>query len=337
MKNLICSTIISVLIITFFSCDNTLQKGTLIKFNGQALGTVYSISYYDTQNRNFQSEIESLFDSVNNVFSIYNENSFISNVNNNIIFEIGNYKWFEEVFSVAKIVHTETGGAFDPTIAPLVNAWGFGKNKNINTDSINIDSLRQIVGFDKISISNGKIIKEDLCISLDFNAIAKGFCTDVAASYLKNMGIDNFLVEVGGEIASEGSKINNEPWRIGIEKPSNNAYDGQEVLQIIKIKDKAMATSGNYRRYYEKDGQRYAHTIDPKTGHPVENNLLSVTVIADKCVFADAYATAFMVLGVKNTLEFANNNNTIDAFMIYTDENNDLKTIMSTGFQKILE
>ncbi len=316
------------------SCSQNKTK-QLIKFNGTALGTFYSISYYDDKNRNFQSEIDSLFKVFNHTLSIYDSSSLISKINNNETQEPD--AWFTYVFNRAKDIHKKTNGCFDPTVAPLVNAWGFGFKNAENITPQLIDSLLDFVGFDKINLTDGQIIKDDARIMLDFNAIAKGYCADIAAKFLLENGINSYLVEIGGEIASKGQKPDDSLWKIGIEEPTQNATDEQTVMQIIQLQNKALATSGNYRKYFEKNGKRYAHTIDPKTGHPSENNLLSATVLADDCITADAFATAFMVMGLEDAFQYAQKDSLIEAFFIYTDEHNMMKTKSTKGFEKYME
>ena len=320
--------------IFLFSCHN-FKEPQLVKFSGRIFGSSYSISYYDVENRNLQHELDSLFKVFNHVFSIYDSSSMISRVNKNESVEPND--WFTEVFKTSKHIYAETQGCFDPTVAPLVNAWGFGFTNAENLNQKKIDSILKFVGFNKINIKDNKIIKEDSRVMLDFNALAPGYCSDVTGAFLEAKGIKSYLVEIGGEIASKGKKHDVSFWKVGIEKPTRNADDAQSIFQVVYVYNNALATSGNYRRYIEKDGKRYSHEIDPKTGYPASNNLLSVTVITDNCINADAYATALMVMGLDRALAFAENNPKMEAFFIYNDENNVLKTKETKGFEGMME
>ena len=331
---------ILILSLQFFltSCQSTCSKCNekhLIKFNGKALGTFYTVSYYDASEVNYQEGLDSLFSAFNHALSIYDSTSVISKVNRNE--EVVLNAWFIEVFNLSKTIYASTGGYFDPSVAPLVNAWGFGFTNADEMTVEKIDSILTFVGFDKADIIDNKVVKKDLRLKLDFNAIAKGYCADVGARYLEGKGISSYLIEIGGEICSKGTKPDGSFWKIGIEKPALDALDGQDILQVINITDKALATSGNYRRYLEKDGKRISHTIDAKTGYPTENELLSVTVIANNCITADAYATAFMAMGLNKAFEFAENNPSIEAFFIFNAEDNSLKTKHTKGFSSYLE
>ncbi len=324
--------IFGIAVLLIYSCNNVPQ---LVKYKGKALGTFYSISYYDVEGRNFQKETDSLFAEFNHVLSIYDSTSVISKINRNDPTTL--HEWFVKVFNTSLQVYQSSEGCFDPTVGPLVNAWGFGFTNAEDMTQEKVDSLLKFVGFSKIKIANGKVIKEDNRITLDFNAVAKGYCSDVAAEFLTKKGITSYLVEIGGEIVSQGTKPDGSLWKIGIEKPSETAVSEQVVMQTIKISDKALATSGNYRKYYIKNGKRFAHTIDPFTGFPSDNSLLSATVIANDCITADAYATAFMVMGLEKAFAFASSHPELDAFFIYTDTDNKYQTKFTKGFEKYLE
>lgn len=219
-----------------------------------------------------------------------------------------------------------TDGAFDITVGPLVRAWGFGPDAHKSFTEAKRDSLMKLVGISKVSLIKGKLIKSDPHISLDFNAIAQGFSVDIICRFFNNLGIKNYLVEIGGEVRAKGKKGGN-LWRIGIDKPvDNNNSPGRELEAIIKISDKALATSGNYRKFYIEDGVKYSHEIDPKTGYPVKNTLLSASVIANDCTTADGIATACMVFGTEKTIEFLGNHPEFEAFLVYSDSNGNFKT-----------
>ena len=224
---------------------------------------------------------------------------------------------FLKVYALAKDVNKKTDGAFDITVAPLVNAWGFGLKKDLHPDSVAVDSLLRFVGMDCIDLSAGHGIPAHF--QLDFSAIAKGYGCDVIARLLRHHSIQNFMVEIGGEVVCHGKNPDGELWHIGISKPSEDS--SQDLQTIIELGEGAIATSGNYRQFYYQDGKLRAHTIDPRTGWPVSHSLLSATVLASDCATADAYATAFMVVGLERSKELIKENH-LKAFLIYSDENN---------------
>ena len=283
---------------------------------GTIFGTTYSITYqYDDDLR---EEIVARMQQVDSTLSMFNENSVISRINRNV--DVKPNDMFLKVFQQAMEVSRETDGAFDITVAPLVNAWGFGfKHDDIPSPAV-IDSLMQLTGYQKVSYDGHTIKKQDPRIMLDCSAIAKGYGVDIVADLLSSKGIKNFLVEIGGEIATRGISKKRLPWKIGVTKPTEDAQTGNGELQtILNVTDKAMATSGNYRNFYYKDGRRYAHTIDPKTGHPVQHNILSATVLCDNCSQADAYATSFMVMGLKRAQQLLKKHPELMAYLIYDD------------------
>ncbi len=286
------------------------------KCSGTIFGTVYNITYqYD---HNLQSEIVAKMQEVDNALSMFNKESVISRVNNNQPVEVNDM--FLEVFKLAQNISEETNGAFDITVAPLVNLWGFGFKKGEDPNPHAVDSLRQIVGYQKVRSQMGHIVKDDPRIMLDCSAIAKGYGVDVVARLLKKKGIKNYMVEIGGEIATSGISEKRLPWKIGVTKPTDEAAEGQGELQtVLNVTDMCMATSGNYRNFYYKGGRRYAHTIDPKTGRPVQHNILSATVLADRCAIADAYATSFMVMGFDDAQVILERHPELMAYLIYDD------------------
>ena len=227
---------------------------------------------------------------------------------------------FTEVFTLAEEISRETGGAFDITVAPLVNEWGFGFKTGVPPEKHVIDSLKQLIGYQKVKLAGGRVVKTDPRIMLDCSGIAKGYGSDVVANFLRSKGIDNFMVEIGGEIVTSGISPERVPWRIGVTKPVDDSLQQQQELQtVLNVTDKAMATSGNYRNFYYKGGKKYAHTIDPKTGYPVQHNILSATVIADRCAVADAYATSFMVMGLDKAQKVLEKHPELMAYLIYAD------------------
>ena len=262
---------------------------------GMVFGTVYHITYQSS--KSLQKDIEAELAKVDASLSPFNERSIITAVNENRDTVVN--KMFTDVFTLAMKISNSTDGAFDITVAPLVNAWGFGFKGGAMPSRHQVDSLKALVGYHKVSLADGRVSKTDPRIMLDCSSIAKGYGCDVVAKFLSAKGIDNYMVEIGGEIVTRGISEKRLPWKIGVTKPTDDSLNvNQEIQTIINVTDKAMATSGNYRNFYYKNGRKYAHTIDPSTGYPVQHNILSSTVIADDCATADAYATAFMVMGL---------------------------------------
>lgn len=284
---------------------------------GKIFGTLYTVTY--EHNADLQTEIVAAMQAVDNSLSPFNKQSIITAINNNDSIEADTL--FCEVFRTAKQIYTESHGAFDPTVAPLVNAWGFGFKKGTDISSATIDSLCQLVGFDRITLNDKQVSKADERIQLDFSAIAKGFGSDCVAHVLDSHGIKNYMVEIGGEVVVKGHNKNGNPWGIGITKPIDDSLSvNQELQTVLRLTDCAIATSGNYRNFYYKDGIKYAHTIDPRTGYPVQHSLLSATVIADNCMRADALATAFMVLGVDSAMAYCKRHPEIEGYFIVASD-----------------
>ena len=302
---------------------------------GFIFGTVYHVTYQ--YNRDLKDEIESELNKVDNSLSPFNNQSVITAVNQNKNPEVN--EMFSDVFNLAEQVSQETDGAFDITVAPMVNLWGFGFKKGISPSKQKIDSLRQIVGYKKISLRDGHVIKADKRIMLDCSAIAKGYGSDVVARYLRSKGITNFMIEIGGEIVTSGKSEKRLPWKIGVTKPTDDSLNtNQELETVLNVTDKAMATSGNYRNFYYKGGKKYAHTIDPKTGYPVQHSLLSSTVLASNCATADAYATAFMVLGIDKAKVVLQKHPELMAYFIYAGPDGKMKVWFSPSLRdKIAE
>lgn len=269
--------------------------------------------------RDLKTEIEAELKKVDNSLSPFNKQSVITAINENRAAKLDDM--FLTVYDLAKHISEDTDGAFDITVAPLVNAWGFGFKNNTKPTDAAIDSLRQIVGYKKVSLVGKRIMKDDPRIMLDCSAIAKGYGSDVVARYLKAQGIKNFMVEIGGEIVTCGINPKRLPWAIGVEKPVDDTLATSKDLQtVLNITDIAMATSGNYRNFYYKDGKKYAHTIDPTTGRPVQHSILSATVLAKECAVADAYATSFMVMGLEKAKELLARHPELKAYIIYDDK-----------------
>lgn len=310
--------------------------------NGQIFGTTYSVTYQYEDD--LQKAIEDELKKVDDALSTFNKESTISHINNNEA--TAPNEMFTEVFLLSKTISENTGGAFDITVAPLVNLWGFGFKNGEEPSQAKIDSIGAFVGYKKVNLldtyRNAKakswIKKDDPRVMLDCSAIAKGYGVDVVARLLRNFHVDNFMVEIGGEVVTSGVNPDKQPWRVGIVKPSDNiSNNGQELQTILNISNKAMATSGNYRNFYYKDGQKYAHTIDPKTGRPVQHGLLSATVIANDCATADAYATAFMVMGVDKARKVLKKHPELQAYFIFSDGNSNTQTWMSSAIQSYIK
>ena len=283
---------------------------------GPIFGTTYSITYQHDED--LQAEIVARMKEVDTTLSMFNEESVISQINNNK--SITPTAMFLDVFQQAQQICKDTDGAFDITVAPLVNLWGFGFKHNETPDQQAVDSLMRFVGYQKVKYDGHYIVKRDPRIMLDCSAIAKGYGADVVARLLDKKGVKNYLVEIGGEVVTRGISEKRLPWKIGVIKPTDDPLQqGNELQTVLNITDKAMATSGNYRNFYYKGGKKYAHTIDPKTGQPVQHNILSATVLTNRCARADAYATAFMVMGLEKAQKVLERNPDLLAYLIYDD------------------
>lgn len=320
-------------VLVFFSCNSEKEY---IHNEGQIFGTLYHITYQNPTGKDLHEGIKQTMNELNRSLSTYDPNSVISKVNTNQPTALDTL--FLTVFKKAEKVSAITDGAFDITVAPMVNIWGFGfKNKESVTPEL-IDSLKQLVGYQKVKLENGRIVKQHPNTMLDCSAIAKGYGVDVVAAYIRDQGCQNYMVEIGGEVVAHGVNPKGNAWSIGISKPDEDSFFKEQQLQaIVSLKDKALATSGNYRNFYVEGGKKYAHTIDPHTGYPVQHSLLSTTVLADSCMTADAFATAFMVLGLDKSIEVANSVPEIEVYFIYCDEEGNYKSYFSDGFKSLLQ
>ena len=318
-------------ILMFTACTKQKQY---FEESGSVFHTIYHIKYEGSEI--LTEKIDAEFQKFNLSLNPFNPNSIISKVNRNEPVEVDD--WFIEVFNRAKEVSDHSEGIFDITCAPLVNLWGFGFSKMDSVTPQMIDSIKQFVGYQKVRLDGRKVIKDDSRILLNCSAIAKGYASDVIARLLEREGIENYMVEIGGEVTMKGVNQNGKCWRIGINKPEDDSTgvknDIEEVVQLCK--KGGVATSGNYRNYYVKDGKKYAHTIDPRTGYPSEQSILSATIVAEDCITADAYATAFMAMGLEKAREAAKNIPGIEYYVIYSDENGKHQIEYSTGMLQYL-
>jgi len=321
----------SLFLLTFLLCVSCKQELTNTKLNGPIFGTFYDVTYASDGNENHQESIDSIFAAINQSMSNYQSDSDISKVNKHELDIVDAY--FVEVFRASKKIYNETNGVFDPTIGKLVNAWNFGSELNKSKlDSLKIDSLMQFVGFEKITLRNNTLTKTDPKPYIDFNAIAKGYAVDLVADFLESKNTTDYLVNIGGELRAKGINIEKQSgWTVGIENPN---FDGsQSYDKVFVLKDKAMATTGTYRKYkLDANGNRYAHIINTKTGYPTKTNILSVSVIAEDCMMADGYATSFQAMGVESVQQFLTEHSELQAYIIFENKNKEFEMLSLNNF-----
>lgn len=310
------------------ACSHKYEMHTITGF---AQGSYYNVKYFDSLGRDFTSDIDSLLTAFDYTASVYNEGSIISRLNAGDTTVILNDD-FIQLFNISQYISRVTGGRFDITVSPLIKAWGFGPQKSeAEPDSLLIDSLLQLVGWQKVSVYNGRLNKENDNIQLDMNAIAQGYSVDKVAEYLIEQGVYNFIVDIGGEVRAHGQKPGG-AWQVGIEEPTDSST---QLMNSIPLQNAALVTSGNYRKYHEYNGEKYSHIINPLTGYPLRQSLLSVVVLHAKAVYADAYATAFMVMGLEAAKQYVQEHTGIHVYMIYS-ENGEYKVYASPGMQQLL-
>lgn len=327
MKKWILFFLISGLLFT--GCGAPDSGPQMVNIRGIVFGTYYSVTYYEDDGTAFDAEIDSLLQDFNSSLSFYDRESLLSRINRNEETRVDDY--FEVVFRRSMEISRETDGAFDATVFPLINAWGFGPTERADMTQARVDSLLDVVGYEKIRLENGHVVKDDDRVQLDFNAIAKGYAADVVGEFLESKGVDVYLVEIGGDLVAKGMKPDESNWRIGLEIPAQEADADQEWHYFVEVMDQGLATSGDYRRYYEEDGRRYSHTIDPGTGYPVDHHLISVSVFAADAMSADAYATAFMVMGLDESISFVEDRDDLEAYLIFSDDEEGFGYYVSTG------
>lgn len=334
MKKIILLMMVAIAI--FSSCSN--RESQFIKINGFAQGTTYSMAYRDSLKRNLKVQVDSILRDFDLSLSIYEKMSIISRINSNDT-TVRTDRYFEECYNHSVKITKETDGAFDITVGPLVQAWGFGLKHRDKMTQHKVDSLLPLVGMRMISLQNHRLIKADPRMFIDVNAIAQGYSVDVIARYFESLGIKEYMVEIGGEVFCRGLNAKGNSWVIGIDKPyDNNNTPGESLQAKVGLPSgKALCTSGSYRKFFEENGVKYSHEIDPKTGFPAKNTLLSVSVIASSCADADGYATAFMVMGTEKTKAFLAKRPDLEGYLIFSGPKGEFLTFATPGFQKFIK
>jgi thiamine biosynthesis lipoprotein len=324
MRNFLILGILSAIL---FSCK---PSGEYVSIGGQAQGTSFAITYEAIDNADYSAEVDSLFKFIDRSMSLWDTTSLIARINKNDFSQPVDLH-FKNVLEASLRVEKETDGYFNVTVGPLVKAWGFVTKKNLPAPNpAQVDSLKSLIG--KVGIDvNGIFFKENPKSQIDFNAIAQGYTVDVVAKFLEEKGIKNYLIEIGGEVFGKGKNREGKPWKVGIEKPEE---EREGIASVVNLQNKALATSGSYRKFFVKNGKKYSHAVDPHTGYPVQHNLLSISVLANNCIDADAYATALLVMGLEKAKIFAQKNK-LNFFAIY--ENNGKNEYYYTpGFKEFI-
>lgn len=322
-------SIVAIACLLLYQCSMGKGQRSMVSNEGTIFGTLYHAKYLS--DKDLKAEIEAELQKVDASLSMFNPKSTISLINRNETDKAD--EMLSEVLQLSFIINKATNGAFDPTVAPLVNAWGFGFKSGQLPDSTQVDSLLALVGLSHIHLQDGKLTKDNPLSILDFSAIAKGYGVDRAAQVLRDRGIKDFMVEIGGEVVTEGVNEKGKPWRIGINKPDDDSTSTNAELQdIVSLSGKAIATSGNYRNFYISNGRKIAHTINPMTGYPAQQDILSSTVLAPTCAEADAFATAFMVLGLDRAKQVLKSLPQLEAYFIYSDQQGNYQTWQTEGF-----
>lgn len=321
-----------------FSSCSLEKEPRLVENSGYAQGSTYQIKYLTTRNQNFEAEINSMFEDIDNSMSTYVPTSIISEVNKG-----GSWVEVDQLFFTvlnrSLEIAEETSGDFDPTVAPIVRLWGFGFDEirgDVNEEMIN--EVRSRTGYDQVEL-NGNRVKVPEGFSLDFNAIAQGYTVDVLADYLESEGIKNYMVEVGGEVKTKGLNDKNQIWSIGVDKPQSSIDREDRFQFIIELKDASLATSGNYRKYWvdEETGNKYSHTIDPHTGTPARNRLLSASIISSSAMDADAYATVCMVKGLEGCKAFLKGKEDLEGYLVFTNDAGEWEVYITEAFESSIK
>ncbi len=321
-------------LLLFLSQMGWSQQNEPVYFEGFAQGTTYHITYFDAQDRFLQRQVDSILNDFDFSVSTYNPKSVISKINRNEATAVDGY--FKVCFAKGKSIWKATKGAFDPTVYSLVNGWGFGPGKKQKLDQQKIDSILVFTGFEKIKLKGDQVIKKDPRVKLDFNAFAQGYSVDVIARYLEQMGITSYLVEIGGEVYAHGRKPDGSFWTVGIEQPIDNKTEANPNKAIVRLENLAIATSGNYRKFTVENGVKLAHHIDPKTGYPTKNNLLSASVFSKECITSDATATGLLVMGLEKAKAYLAKHREIEAYLIYSDDAGRFQVYETPGLREIL-
>lgn len=319
------------------SCQT--QTSDLVRVEGEALGTTYHISYFSDHPIDMDTSLDSIFDLVNSSMSTYQRDSDISRINRG---EEGVKvdSMFMDVFRLSRQVYTQSGGYFDPTVGDIVNLYGFGSEEGVmEPDSTMVDSLMRFVGMDKVELDEEGVFKKKYPeVYIEFNAIAKGYAIDVIGDFLQSRGVDNYLIELGGELLAKGKNINKDTyWRVGVDDPQTES-ETRQMIAVLELRDRAMATSGNYRKFRvdPETGKQFVHTINPLTGFPERGDLLSVTVLAPNCSLADAYATAFMAMGFEKARNLVDRLSEVDVFFLYLDDNGKRQEYLTPGLEQVM-
>ena len=335
-KNIIYSSIlfISILIVWLYRKN---QVSEPVKVEGKTMGTTYHITYFDKNNRDFKNSIDSLLLVVNKSINNYDSTSEVSQFNQSKGGITVKLPYFFPPVEKSREIFQASGGAFDPTVMPLVNAWGFGAGKRINPDSAQVDSIKTFVGFEKVRFTKDSIWKSDPRVQLDFGGIGQGYGADVITEFLRSKGITNMLVELGGEGMAVGKNLKTDkPWEIGILDP-NSTYENQFFKAYVALTDKSFTTSGNYFNYREINGKKYSHTIDPETGFPAQHAILSASIFTTDCATADAWGTALMVMGHEKAVELLKNHPELEVILMYSNAEGKVDTFITPGIQPFVK
>lgn len=321
--------------LTIFACSPK-SSYEYDHIEGPTQGTSYHITFENRTKKHYSEIIDSILKDFDLSLSEYNPKSIISRINANDT-TVRADKHFKYVFLKSKEIWQQSEGAMDITVGPVIDALGFGPTQKTVVDSALIKSLLKYVGFEKVRLENDRVIKADTAIKLDVNSIAQGYSVDVVSDFFESEGIVNYMVEIGGEVRSKGKNAKGVYWRIGIDRPEEgNLVPGEKIQAIIRLKNQSVTTSGNYRAYYEENGAKYSHIINPKTGFPVSSRLLSVTIVAKDCITADGWDTPLMVLGLDKSIETLKKHPELEALLIYSDEKGNFQEYMTDGFKAMI-